>query len=49
MKMGQQDARALTRREKWPDYLAGAITEIGFILCLTTFALIMAVVALVVF
>jgi hypothetical protein len=41
--------RGLTRIEKWPNYLGGLLAETGFILALTAFALLAAVVARAVF
>jgi hypothetical protein len=37
--------RVLLRREKWPQYLGGMLTETAFILVLTALAFVMAVVA----
>ncbi len=37
--------RALLRREKWPQYVGGMLTETAFILVLTAIAFVLAVVA----
>jgi hypothetical protein len=37
--------RMLLRRDKWPQYLGGMLTETAFILALTGLALLMAVIA----
>lgn len=41
--------RGLARRENWPAYLAGLLTETAFALALTLVALLMAVAAKAVF
>lgn len=41
--------RGLTRRERWPRYLAGMVAETGFILGLALIALLIAVLAKAVF
>lgn len=45
----ESDGHRLVRHERWPQYLGGMITEVGFIVGLVLIALIMAVVARVVF
>lgn len=37
--------RSITRRENWPLYLGGILTETGFILALTGVAFLLAVIA----
>ena len=49
MKTDRSAERGITSRENWPSYLGGMLTETVFILGLTALALIMAVVAKVVF
>jgi len=49
MAMKRPGERGLTSRENWPDYLGGILTETAFILALTLFALVMAIVAKAVF
>jgi hypothetical protein len=41
--------RGLTRRERWPHYATGMLTETAFILGLAAFALLLAVIAKAVF
>jgi len=41
--------RGLTRSDRWPGYLAGMLTEIGFILGLSAVALALALAARAVF
>ena len=41
--------RGLTRREKWPQYVAGMVTETAFILGLALVAFLLAVVAKAIF
>lgn len=41
----ESNFRALLRREKWPQYLGGMLTETAFILALTALAFVMAFIA----
>lgn len=41
--------RGLTRKEKWPQYIAGMLAETAFILGLTALAFLFAVIAKAVF
>lgn len=41
--------RGLTRRENWPRYLVGMLTETAFILGLTLVAVLIAVLAMVIY
>jgi len=40
--------RGIARRENWPLYLGGVLTEIGFILSLTVVAFLLALIAMVI-
>lgn len=49
MPNGRSGERGLARREKWPRYLAGMLTETAFILGLTLAAFMLAVLAMVIY
>jgi hypothetical protein len=49
MRSGRAGERGLARLEKWPQYLAGALTETTFILGLTLVAFLLAMLATVIF